>query len=183
MRYLPTDTARVSRQIDLLGVALLSASLLLVVLPLSVGQSQGWPAWAWACLAASVPTFAVFLAAQRRIADRDGSPLVNVRILAARPVFCALATLLTGTGTYYAPLFTLAQYLQQGLGHSALVSGLTSSPGSPRSASPDRSSGVSPADWSHEPPQLGACCSPAPTRRSAWRCSPATTTKRCSSCC
>jgi len=125
VRCLPTDTARVSRRIDLAGVTLLSVSLLLVVLPLSVGRSQGWPAWAWACLVASVPAFAVFLAAQRRIADRGGAPLVNVRILAARPVFWALATLLAATGTYYALLFTLAQYLQQGLGHSSLVSGLT----------------------------------------------------------
>jgi hypothetical protein len=37
----------------------------------------------------------------------------------------ALLALLIATGTCYALLFTLAQYLQQGLGHSALVSGLT----------------------------------------------------------
>src|SRR5271166_5840292 len=36
----------------------------------------------------------------------------------------ALLTLLAATGTYYALLFTLAQYLQQGLGDSPLVSGL-----------------------------------------------------------
>ncbi len=125
VRYLPSDAARVSRHIDLAGVALLSASLLLVVLPLSVGRSQSWPAWALVCLVASVPAFVWFLAAQRRLADRGGAPLVNVRILAARPVLWALSTLLAATGSYYALLFTLAQYLQQGLGHSALVSGLT----------------------------------------------------------
>jgi len=35
-----------------------------------------------------------------------------------------LLTLLAATGTYYALLFTLAQYLQQGLGDSPFVSGL-----------------------------------------------------------
>lgn len=125
VRHLPTDTERVSRHIDLPGVALLSVSLLLVVLPLSLGHAEGWPAWTWVSLVASLPAFAAFIAAQRRVADRGGSPLVNVRILAARPVFWGLATLLAATGTYYALLFTLAQYLQQGLGHSALVSGLT----------------------------------------------------------
>lgn len=125
VRYLPTDTERVSRHIDLPGVALLSVSLLLVVLPLSLGHAEGWPAWTWVSLIASLPAFAALIVLQRRIADRDGSPLVNVRILAARPVFWALATLLAATGTYYALLFTLAQYLQQGLGDSALVSGLT----------------------------------------------------------
>jgi predicted MFS family arabinose efflux permease len=43
----------------------------------------------------------------------------------ARPTICwALLTLLAATGTYYALLFTLAQYLQKGLGDSPLVSGL-----------------------------------------------------------
>jgi hypothetical protein len=113
------------RPIDLPGVAILSASVLLVVLPLSLGRSEGWPAWTWLCLAASLPAIAVFIAAERRLADHGGAPLVNMRVLANRPIICALATLLAATGTYYALLFTLAQYPQQGLGHSALVSGLT----------------------------------------------------------
>lgn len=66
-----------------------------------------------------------FLAIERWVAARGGNPLVNVAVL-ARPAVCwALLTLLAAIGTYYALLFTLAQYLQQGLGHSPLVSGLT----------------------------------------------------------
>lgn len=125
MRYLPADAPRKSRRVDLQGVAMLSVSVLLVVLPLSVGRSQGWPAWTWVCLTASLPAMAAFIAAQRRLADRGGAPLVNMRMLASRPILYGLATLLAATGTYYALLFTLAQYLQRGLGHSALVSGLT----------------------------------------------------------
>jgi hypothetical protein len=41
------------------------------------------------------------------------------------PVAWALLTLMLTTGTYLAPLFTLAQYLQAGLGRSPVVSGLT----------------------------------------------------------
>ena len=124
-RYLPVDPERVTRRVDLPGVAMLSLSVLLVVLPLSVGRSEGWPIWSWACLAASLPATSAFISAQRRLADRGGAPLVNVRMLAGRPIVCGLAALLTATGTYYALLFTLAQYLQQGLHHGALVSGLT----------------------------------------------------------
>jgi hypothetical protein len=40
-------------------------------------------------------------------------------------VLLGLLALMTATGTYFALLFTLAQYVQRGLGHSALVSGLT----------------------------------------------------------
>ncbi len=46
-------------------------------------------------------------------------------MIARRPVFWGLATMLATSGSYYALLFTLAQYLQQGLGRSVLVSGLT----------------------------------------------------------
>jgi EmrB/QacA subfamily drug resistance transporter len=125
LRHLPADEQRTARQIDLPGVAVLSATMLLVVLPLALGRSEGWPVWTWACLVASVPTFMLFLAVERRITARDGSPLVNVGVLARPAVAWALLTLLIATGTYYALLFTLAQYLQQGLGHSPLVSGLT----------------------------------------------------------
>jgi MFS family permease len=124
LRYLPADSPRKARRLDLPGVATLSASLLLIVLPLVLGRSERWPAWTWICLGATVPVFALFLAVERRITARDGSPLVNVEVI-ARPAICwALLTLLAATGTYYALLFTLAQYLQQGLGDSPLVSGL-----------------------------------------------------------
>jgi MFS family permease len=125
LRFLPADAQRTARRLDLLGVATLSASIILVVLPLVLGRSAGWAAWVWMCLAASVPAFGLFAAAERRVARQHGAPLVNLRVL-ARPAICwALLTLMAATGTYYALLFTLAQYLQQGLGDSPLVSGLT----------------------------------------------------------
>ena len=126
VRYLPTDALpTASRRLDLRGVVALSAAMLLLVLPLTLGRSQGWPVWAWLCLGASVPAALAFLAIERRVAAQGGSPLVNVTVL-ARPAVCwALLTLMAATGSYYALLFTLAQYLQQGLGRSPLVSGLT----------------------------------------------------------
>jgi len=124
-RYLPIDEQRVSRRVDLVGVAVLSASLLLVILPLILGHAEGWPVWIWIALAASVPVSATFIVTERRLAARGGAALVNLDILAQRPVGWGLLTLLVSTGTYYALLFTLAQYLQQGLGRGALASGLT----------------------------------------------------------
>jgi len=122
---MPTGEQRAPRRIDLAGVATLTASALLVVLPLVLGRPEGWPLWTWLCLAASAPAFALFLLVQRRVASRGGAPLVNVLVLARPAVGWALLALLVTTGTYYALLFTLAQYLQQGLGYDALTSGLT----------------------------------------------------------
>jgi hypothetical protein len=125
LRALPVDEQRVSRRIDLVGVATLTSSALLIMLPLVLGRVEGWPLWAWICLAASGPAFALFVAAQRRQGSRGGAPLLNVDVVARPAVGWALVALLIATGTYYALLFALAQYLQRGLGHSALVSGLT----------------------------------------------------------
>jgi predicted MFS family arabinose efflux permease len=125
VRHLPADDRRASRGTDLVGLATLSASLVLIVVPLILGRPQGWPVWTWVCLAASLPALRMFLVAQREVAARGGSPLVNVQVIARAAVSWGLLTLMIATGTYYALLFTLAQYLQRGLGRSALVSALT----------------------------------------------------------
>jgi len=124
-RHLPADEGRATRRIDVRGVATLSAAIVLVVLPLVLGRTEGWPAWAWISLAASAPALALFVAVERRVAARDGSPLMNLGVIARPTISWSLVALLTATGTYYALLFTLAQYLQQGLGRSPLLSGLT----------------------------------------------------------
>jgi hypothetical protein len=101
--------------VDLAGVAVLSAALVLLVLPLVLGQGEGWPAWTWACLAASVPAFALLWSVERK---RE-QPLVDPRLLARPAVGWGLASQAACTATYFAVLFTLALYLQQGLGKSA----------------------------------------------------------------
>jgi hypothetical protein len=106
-------------------VATLSAAIVLVVLPLVLGRAEGWPAWTWISLAASAPALKLFVAVERRAAARGGSPLMNLGVIARRTVSWSLVALLMATGTYYALLFTLAQYLQQGLGRSPFLSGLT----------------------------------------------------------
>ncbi|GIJ61861.1 MFS transporter [Virgisporangium aurantiacum] len=125
LRYLPVDAHRVARRLDLPGVAVLSVALGLLVVPLVVGRDVGWPAWTWVCLALAGPAFAGFVVVQRRIAARGGEPLVAVGVLGRPAVSAALVTLMVATGTYYALLFTVAQYLQHGRGYSPAVSGLT----------------------------------------------------------
>ena len=124
LRYLPVDAPGARRRIDVPGVAVLSAALLLVVVPLVFGRDAGWPWWTWVSLAASVPALVVFVRLQQRIARRGGHPLVNLHILRGRALPWGLASQAAATGTYYTMLFALALYLQQGLGRSPLYSGL-----------------------------------------------------------
>jgi predicted MFS family arabinose efflux permease len=123
-RFLPLQREHRPQPLDLLGVATLSVALLLLVLPLVLGHDEGWPAWAWACLAASVPAFAAFVATERRTAGRGGQPLVDLRLLTRPAIGWGLISQAVNTATYFAMLFTLALYLQQGLGKSAAYSGL-----------------------------------------------------------
>ncbi|MFB4301258.1 MFS transporter [Actinomadura sp. NTSP31] len=123
-RLLPRDAGGGAARLDLGGVALLSAGVLLATVPLIFGREAGWPAWTWICLAASAPVLALFVRRQRRIAARGGSPLVDLGVLARPVVAWSLGSIALATATYFAMLFVLALYLQQGLGKSAMFSGL-----------------------------------------------------------
>src|SRR4029077_10895421 len=59
-RLLPRGRGERGRGLDPAGLAILTPAVLALVLPLVLGQSEHWPAWGWACLAASVLGFAAF---------------------------------------------------------------------------------------------------------------------------
>src|SRR5262249_33227591 len=60
-RLLPPDVQREGGRLDLPGVAALSVTSLLAVLPVVLGRDLHWPTWSWICLAASAPALLVFL--------------------------------------------------------------------------------------------------------------------------
>ena len=124
LRFLPADGGREAR-LDLAGAGLLAVAALLLVVPLTLGSSAGWPPWAWACLAASLPATAAFAAVENRVARKGRPPLLTMDLLRIPAVRWGLVTMAVATSTYYALMFTLAQYLQGGLGRSPVVSGLT----------------------------------------------------------
>jgi MFS family permease len=123
-RVLPPDAGGAAKRLDLGGVAALSATVLLAVVPLVFGRELRWPLWTWVSLAASVPALAVFTTRQRRVAARGGDPLLDLRVLARPLVAWTMTAHFAATGTYFAMLFVLALHLQQGLGDSPLYSGL-----------------------------------------------------------
>jgi predicted MFS family arabinose efflux permease len=122
-RCLPAS-ARQPGPLDPAGVAAIGAAMILLVLPLVLGQDAGWPPWTWACLAASGLAFAALWLVERFVSRRGGRPLVNLRLIARPAIGWALGAQAIATSTYFAVLFTLALYLQQGLGRSPAYSGL-----------------------------------------------------------
>lgn len=127
-RLLPRGRGERGRGLDLTGLAILTPSVLALVLPLVLGQSEHWPAWGWACLAASGLGFAAFAVVERRVAATGGSPLIPGRVLRLPGVAMGIAALFAVLAVFGGFFFTLALHLQGGLGESALRAGLTFAP-------------------------------------------------------
>jgi predicted MFS family arabinose efflux permease len=123
-RVLPESRASGAGRIDLIGAALVSLGLVAIVLPLVEGQQQGWPTWVFLSLGASVPLLGGFALHQRRLAAVNGSPLVNLALLRERAFGAGLVISLAYQMMMASFFLVLALFLQDGLGLSALESGL-----------------------------------------------------------
>jgi MFS family permease len=129
-RLLPAaDAERPLRKLDLPGLLTLTPAVLAFVLPLVLGQSLGWPAWGWALLAASVALAAALGPVERLVHARGGQPILPRALLAAPGMATGIASMFTLMLIFGGWLFALTLHLQDGLGYSALRSGLTFVPG------------------------------------------------------
>lgn len=123
-RFVAESRAPGKPRLDLVGMALVTAALVAVVLPLIEGRQQGWPLWAWASLVASVPLFAVFCLYENRRRAANRSPLMDLTLFRERAFTAGLLAQLVfwiGQASFF---LVFALYLQQGRGLSALDAGL-----------------------------------------------------------
>jgi MFS family permease len=129
-RLVPSDEpgSQHRRQLDVIGLAISVPAVFLIVLPLMLGHQENWPWWVFGCIALGFMLAAVFVATERRIADRGGDPLLNLAVLRAPGLVPGLAAVAVLMITYGGFLFSFALHLQAGLGDSALRAGLTFAP-------------------------------------------------------
>jgi EmrB/QacA subfamily drug resistance transporter len=127
-RFLVESKAPRALRLDPVGVAIVTAGLLLLVYPLVQGRDLDWPAWTFLSMAASVPVLAGFLIYERRKKALDGSPLVDPDLFRQRSFVPGL--LVAGIFFMGIPAFflTFSLWLQIGLGFGALHAGLTGAP-------------------------------------------------------
>ncbi|MDX3239302.1 MFS transporter [Streptomyces sp. ME03-5709C] len=114
------------RTLDLRGLLVLAAAIGLFVVPLVLGHEVGWPAWTWAMLIASALAFALFVRVERRVAKGGGSPLIPSRVLRSPGLIPASVALFLQWASFSGFTFAFALHMQEGLGYSALRSGLFS---------------------------------------------------------
>jgi EmrB/QacA subfamily drug resistance transporter len=125
---LPKDEHRDAVGLDWGGVALITTALMLLIVPLLEGRELGWPLWMLACFAASFPMFWLFVWYERRFAARGGRALVRMELFACESFAFGVPIAALFMASYAGFLFTLALYLQVGLGFTPLQSGMTYTP-------------------------------------------------------
>ena len=127
-KFISESKAPKALRLDLVGVALVTLGLLMLLYPLTRGRELGWPLWGYVSMAGSLLVFAVLVAYEARKARLDGSPLIELSLFRVKSFAAGIAVQLTfgvGLGIFFL-VWTL--YLQMGLGWSALKAGTTGIP-------------------------------------------------------
>lgn len=113
---------------DPVGMALLGLATLLVMLPFVESSDSPVGAWIWVSLGIGLALAVGWLVWERRYAMRGRQPMVHLGLFRTRSF--AVGTLLIGA--YFTAVagiwLIIAQYVQQGLGSSALAAGLVGLP-------------------------------------------------------
>ncbi|MFD8377553.1 MFS transporter [Streptomyces sp. NPDC059679] len=117
-----------SGTLDLTGLLLLAAAVLLFTVPLVLGQERGWPLWGWVMLGLSAVLAAAFAAYEARLAGRGGAPLISPRVAGAPGMPLAIVRIVLGMAANGGFLFVMTLHVQGGLGYSALRAGCTFAP-------------------------------------------------------
>ncbi|TDD02504.1 MFS transporter [Nonomuraea deserti] len=127
-RLLPeVETARRSR-LDVPGAAGLAAGVALLLVPLGLGNSLGWPLWTWACMVASVPVFVLTWRWLRAIGARGGQPVLDLALLRVHSYLAGVGSIVAFMAYFASFMFTLTLLLQTGLGLTAFQAGLAFAP-------------------------------------------------------
>ncbi|MGW0995416.1 MFS transporter [Streptomyces sp. NPDC002523] len=127
-RYITESRAPKALKLDLVGVALVTVGLLMLLYPLTRGRELGWPLWGYVSMVGALGVFAALVAYERRKAARDGSPLVELSLFRVKS-FAAGIAVQTVFGIALGIFFLVwTLYMQYGLGWSPLRAGLTGVP-------------------------------------------------------
>ena len=124
IKVLPRRQQSEEHQLDLVGNLLLAATLLLLLFPLVEGRTDGWPVWSWLCLAGAFVAAAALGWWEVRLNRHDGEPIIQTQLLRHRSFAAGQLLALLYFAGFTSLFFTLSILWQQGLGRSALATGL-----------------------------------------------------------
>ncbi|MFI9718399.1 MFS transporter [Streptomyces sp. NPDC052396] len=124
LRTVPETRSEQPTRVDGPGTALLSLSLVSLLLPLTEGRATGWPLWSWLLLAVFPLATVGFVLVERRAERQGRTPLVPpslLRIPSMRSGLLVLIPFCLGWGGF---MFVMAVALQEGLRLGPMAAGL-----------------------------------------------------------
>ncbi|MFB7464131.1 MFS transporter [Streptomyces sp. NPDC056224] len=127
-KFITESKAPNALRLDLVGVVLATAAMVMLIYPLTQGRENDWPLWGFVCMGAVPLVIVAFIAYEKHKIRKDGSPLVELSLFKVRSFAGGIAVQLTfglATGIFFL-VWTLM--MQMGLGWSALRAGTTGIP-------------------------------------------------------
>ncbi|AZP18483.1 DHA2 family efflux MFS transporter permease subunit [Streptomyces aquilus] len=127
-RYITESKAPRALKLDLVGVALVTLGLLMLLYPLTRGRELGWPLWGYVSMAGAFVVLAALVTYEKRKTARDGSPLIELSLFRVKSFAAGVAVQTVfgiGLGIFF---LVWTMYMQVGLGWRPLKAGLTGVP-------------------------------------------------------
>jgi EmrB/QacA subfamily drug resistance transporter len=116
------------QRLDLVGAALSSLGLGLLLYPLIEGREAGWPGWSIAMLGASLVVLGLFGLHQHRKTKAEASPLLDTRLFHDRAFVVGLLLILIFYATIPPYILSYSYMVQDGFGRSPVASALYFAP-------------------------------------------------------
>ncbi|MDO8212654.1 MFS transporter [Conexibacter sp. CPCC 206217] len=127
-RTIPETRSDHPLAIDGRGTILLGITVLALLVPLTLGESIGWPLWTWASLAISPLLLWWFLRVEHRLEQDGRGPLMPPSLLRYERMGRGLLLFLPFFMAFGGFLFVFPITLQEGLHFSAIEAGLVLTP-------------------------------------------------------
>ncbi|WP_119696617.1 MFS transporter [Microbacterium halotolerans] len=124
LRAVPESRSPEPLAMDVRGAVTIGASLLLVIVPLTIGPGEGWPAWSIVAIFVGMTALLAFWQLQRRSERQGVTPVVPPSVLRIRVVRRGLVMTLLFFATYGAFLYELSALAQARFGMGALGASL-----------------------------------------------------------
>ncbi|MFC9385139.1 DHA2 family efflux MFS transporter permease subunit [Streptomyces venezuelae] len=127
-KFITESKAPKALRLDMVGVLLVTAALLMLIYPLTRGRELDWPLWGHLMMAGSLVVFGALVAYEKYKTKKDGSPLIELSLFRVKSFAAGIAVQLT-FGVVMGIFFLVwTLYMQIGLGWSPLRAGLTGVP-------------------------------------------------------
>ncbi|MFJ7922232.1 MFS transporter [Lysinibacillus fusiformis] len=121
---IPESTGEKSQKIDWLGAALLMLSILLLVYPLSEGQTYGWQPWIIGSFILSLIILTLFIFVERRKQIKRQATLIDLTVFKHRLFIIGICSVLSIYLSMFAFFFILSYFLQFGLKYNTTETSL-----------------------------------------------------------